>query len=102
MEPTNWCPNEHNYHKLLTVSWLSALIVLGQSYSGMLISILTVPKMPIEVDSVTDLVWQEDLPWAIEGGSILEQIGKTAETGSTFRYGHMLYSESSRTFLSNL
>ena len=85
LEPTKWYPNDNNYHKLLVASWFFAIIVLGQGYSGTLISILTVPNLPVVINSVHDLVWQEDLPWAIEGGSILEQIGKTAPKGSTFR-----------------
>jgi hypothetical protein len=53
---------------------------------GILTAILTSPSVPIPINSVDDLVNQEEMGWGIEGGSIMEQIGSTAAEGTIFRW----------------
>lgn len=84
MEPTPWNPEERNFNKVFTCTFLLPIFVLGQAYSGILISILTVPNVPTPINSVEELVSQDEMGWAIESGSILEQIGSAAEADSTW------------------
>ncbi len=54
----------------------------------MLTAILAIPAVNTPINSVEDLVSQNELGWAMEGGSILEQMGKQAANGTIF---HKLY-----------
>ncbi|XP_063840773.1 uncharacterized protein LOC135089254 [Scylla paramamosain] len=40
------------------------------SYGGILTAMLTVPRVTIPIDSLADLVAQNDLPWRLEAGSM--------------------------------
>lgn len=53
--------------------WLLASMVFMSSYSGILTAMLTVPRVTIPIDSVEDLVAQDDLPWTVENSSIMHQ-----------------------------
>ena len=66
--------------------WFMGVFVLCQSYSGTLISILTVPTVPVPIDSVEELVGQNKIGWGVEAGSIMEQIGATAQEGKMTVY----------------
>lgn len=84
MEPTDWKwdPRARHYNKVFTCSFILPMFVLGQAYSGILVSILTVPNIPTPIDSVEELLTQDKMGWAIEDGSILNQIGSTAQEGT--------------------
>ena len=41
------------------------------TYRGLLIATLTAPVVATPIDSVNDLVLQEDLPWRLEQGGII-------------------------------
>ena len=46
------------------------------SYSGILTAMLSLPRVTIPIDSLEDLVAQDDLPWKLEGGTSLHQYFK--------------------------
>lgn len=51
-------------------TWLLASLVFMSSYSGILTAMLTLPRVTIPIDSLEDLVAQDDLPWRLEAGSM--------------------------------
>lgn len=71
-----------NYQAIFTMTWILAMFILGQGYSGTLASLMTIPKVPKMIDDVSDLVDQRDIPWGLETGTILEQTGSEAQPGS--------------------
>ena len=79
-------PNCTVFHEVVATIWLLIAFVLGQGYSCVLISMLTVPDVPATIESVEDLVRQDDIPWVFEAGSILFEIGKKSPAGSTMRH----------------
>jgi hypothetical protein len=54
--------------------------------TGILTAFLASPSVPIPINSVDDLVNQEEMGWGIEAGSIMEQIGSTAAERTIFRW----------------
>ncbi|KAK3895481.1 hypothetical protein Pcinc_000823 [Petrolisthes cinctipes] len=60
--------------RLLVLTWLLASLVFMTSYSGILTSMLTVPRITIPIDSLADLVAQSDLPWKLEAGAMMFNI----------------------------
>ena len=64
----------------------SSIFILSQSYAGTLTSMLTVPTIPVPINSVDELVAQNKIGWKIEAGSILEQLGKDSVPGSIWRF----------------
>lgn len=59
--------------RLLVTTWLLASLVFMSSYSGILTAMLTVPRVTIPIDSLADLVAQDDLSWRLEKGSMMFQ-----------------------------
>lgn len=59
--------------RLLAAAWLMASLVFMSSYSGILTAMLTVPRVTIPIDSLADLVAQDELPWRLEAGSFMFQ-----------------------------
>ncbi|XP_071530510.1 probable glutamate receptor [Panulirus ornatus] len=76
-ESSEWLPRM-NGGRLLVVTWLLASLVFMSSYSGILTAMLTLPRIPIPIDSMEDLVAQSDLPWRLEAGSMIYQYFKEA------------------------
>ncbi|XP_076068506.1 glutamate receptor ionotropic, kainate glr-3-like [Oratosquilla oratoria] len=58
--------------------WLLLTLVLMNIYRGLLIAVLTVPRVTIPINSVQQLVLQDDLPWRLEQGGIILHTFKTA------------------------
>lgn len=52
------------------ITWLLASLVFMSSYSGILTAMLTLPRVTIPIDSLSDLVAQVKLPWRLEAGSM--------------------------------
>lgn len=48
------------------------------SYSGILTAMITLPRVTIPIDSLADLVAQDELPWKVEGGTSLHQYFKVS------------------------
>ncbi|KAK4321648.1 hypothetical protein Pmani_007563 [Petrolisthes manimaculis] len=71
-ESSEWLPRRTE-GRLLVTTWLLASFVFMSSYSGILTSMLTVPRVTIPIDSISDLVSQSRLPWRFEGGSSMYQ-----------------------------
>ncbi|XP_050692919.1 glutamate receptor ionotropic, delta-2-like [Eriocheir sinensis] len=69
---SNWLPR-HNASRVLAATWLLASLVFMSSYGGILTAMLTVPRVTIPIDSLEDLVAQDDLPWRLEAGSMATQ-----------------------------
>ncbi|CAL4135189.1 unnamed protein product, partial [Meganyctiphanes norvegica] len=67
--------------RVVTGSWLIATIVIISLFSGTLTAMLTVPFVKVPIDSTTDLVEQNEIPWAVESGSFLYQILYLATSG---------------------
>ncbi|XP_037792821.1 glutamate receptor-like [Penaeus monodon] len=65
--------------RLLVSTWLLASLVFMSSYSGILTAMITVPRVTIPIDSLADLVAQDDLPWRLEKGSMMFQYFQEAE-----------------------
>ncbi|KAK3895457.1 hypothetical protein Pcinc_000799 [Petrolisthes cinctipes] len=70
---SHWLPRMDS-GRLLVLTWLLASLVFMTSYSGILTSMLTVPRITIPIDSLADLVAQSDLPWKLEAGTIMSNI----------------------------
>ena len=85
IEPTHWYPKDTGFNKILTATWLIAIFILSQSYSGVLVSMLTIPSVSIPINSVEDMVNQDEIGWSVEGGSIMEQIGRSSKEGTLFK-----------------
>ncbi|XP_069995848.1 glutamate receptor ionotropic, kainate 1-like [Penaeus vannamei] len=69
-ESAEWLPRKDG-GRLLVTTWLLASLVFMSSYSGILTAMLTVPRVTIPIDSLADLVAQDDLPWRLEAGSMM-------------------------------
>ncbi|XP_042871397.1 uncharacterized protein LOC122252797 [Penaeus japonicus] len=52
-------------------TWLLAMCVFTSAYSGVLTSLLTVPKITIPVDSLEELVSYGKIPWNLERGTYM-------------------------------
>ncbi|XP_071743825.1 glutamate receptor ionotropic, delta-2-like [Lepeophtheirus salmonis] len=83
-ESSEWAPDKFIYQRIFSAVWMLSLIIIAKSYSGTLASLLAVPNIPIPINSVQDLVNQDELPWIIEKGSILDQLGQMAAQDTTF------------------
>ncbi|KAK8404105.1 hypothetical protein O3P69_000278 [Scylla paramamosain] len=68
--------------RVLVTTWLLASLVFMSSYGGILTAMLTVPRVTIPIDSMYDLVAQNDMPWKVEGGSMLYQYFQEATGGA--------------------
>ncbi|XP_047490891.1 probable glutamate receptor [Penaeus chinensis] len=68
-ESSHWLP-EKDGGRLVTITWLLASLVFMSSYSGILTAMLTLPRVTIPIDSLSDLVAQVQLPWRLEAGSM--------------------------------
>lgn len=51
--------------------WFLATLVLMNTYSGLLVASLTVPRVAVPIASVQQLVDQSALPWRLERGGII-------------------------------
>ncbi|XP_045118643.1 probable glutamate receptor [Portunus trituberculatus] len=79
-EGSEWLP-PHDAGRVLVTTWLLASLVFMSSYSGILTAMLTVPRVTIPIDSLVDLVAQDELPWRLEAGSMMFQYFQEAEDG---------------------
>ncbi|XP_063840054.1 glutamate receptor ionotropic, delta-2-like isoform X1 [Scylla paramamosain] len=79
-ESSVWLP-PHDAGQVLVTTWLLASLVFMSSYSGILTAMLTLPRVTIPIDSLADLVAQDDLPWKLEGGTSLHQYFREAKSG---------------------
>ncbi|MPC24171.1 glutamate receptor ionotropic, kainate 1-like [Portunus trituberculatus] len=79
-EGSEWLP-PHDAGRMLVTTWLLASLVFMSSYSGILTAMLTVPRVTIPIDSLADLVAQDDLPWRLEAGSMMFQYFQEADDG---------------------
>ncbi|XP_071544057.1 glutamate receptor ionotropic, kainate glr-3-like [Panulirus ornatus] len=61
--------------------WFLATLVLMNTYSGLLVATLTVPRVAVPISSVEQLVSQDDIPWRLEQGGIILHTFKTADVG---------------------
>ncbi|KAK3895621.1 hypothetical protein Pcinc_000544 [Petrolisthes cinctipes] len=66
----HWLPKKDG-GRLLVSTWLVASLVFMTCYSGILTAMLTLPRVNIPIDSLSDLVAQSRLPWRIEAGSMM-------------------------------
>ncbi|XP_063840049.1 glutamate receptor ionotropic, delta-1-like [Scylla paramamosain] len=80
-EGSEWLP-PHDAGRVLVTTWLLASLVFMSSYGGILTAMLTVPRVTIPIDSMYDLVAQNDMPWKVEGGSMLYQYFQEATGGA--------------------
>lgn len=62
---------QHDAGRVLVTTWLLAALVFMSSYGGILTAMLTVPRVIIPIDSLADLVAQDDLPWRLESGAMM-------------------------------
>ncbi|KAK8404112.1 hypothetical protein O3P69_000285 [Scylla paramamosain] len=69
-ESSEWLP-PHDAGRVLVTTWMLASLVFMSSYGGILTAMLTVPRVTIPIDSLADLVAQDDLPWRLESGATM-------------------------------
>ncbi|XP_069995849.1 glutamate receptor 4-like [Penaeus vannamei] len=69
-ESSEWLP-VNDGGRIVVATWLLASLVFMSSYSGILTAMLTVPRVTIPIDSLADLVAQDDLPWRLESGAMM-------------------------------
>ncbi|XP_042204145.1 glutamate receptor ionotropic, delta-2-like [Homarus americanus] len=79
-EGTEWLPKTDG-SRLVVTTWLLASLVFMSSYSGILTAMLTVPRVTIPINSMLDLVSQNDMPWRLESGSWMLQYFQEAPDG---------------------
>ncbi|MPC54251.1 Glutamate receptor ionotropic, kainate 1 [Portunus trituberculatus] len=72
--------------RLLAAVWLLASMVFMSSYGGILTAMLTVPRVTIPIDSLADLVAQDDLPWTVESSSMMYQYFQEAKDGARKKF----------------
>ncbi|XP_066976900.1 glutamate receptor-like [Macrobrachium rosenbergii] len=70
-ENTEWLP-EGDGGRVVITTWLFASLIFMSSYSGILTAMLTIPKVTIPIDSLSDLVSQTKLPWRLEAGAMIQ------------------------------
>ena len=61
--------NRKSFVKLLIGVWLLSTFVIMKSYEGNFTALITIPKVEIPIDSVSDLISQDTMPWKIVFGS---------------------------------
>ena len=84
---SKWLP-PHDAGRVLVTTWLLASLVFMSSYSGILTAMLSLPRINIPIDSLTDLVAQDEMPWKLEGGSSLHQYFKVM-LDNTMSHSHV-------------
>ncbi|XP_069995853.1 probable glutamate receptor [Penaeus vannamei] len=77
-ESSEWIP-KYDGGRLMVTTWLLASLVFMTSYSGILTAMLTLPRVTIPIDSLEDLVAQDDLPWRLEAGSMATKFLEESE-----------------------
>ncbi|XP_063593053.1 glutamate receptor ionotropic, kainate glr-3-like [Penaeus indicus] len=77
-ESSDWIP-KNDGGRLIVTTWLLASLVFMSSYSGILTAMLTLPRVTIPIDSLEDLVAQDDLPWRLEAGSMATKFLEESE-----------------------
>ncbi|XP_063840061.1 uncharacterized protein LOC135088929 [Scylla paramamosain] len=70
---SEWVP-PHDAGRVLLTTWLLASMVFMSSYEGILVAMLTFPRVMIPIDSLTDLVYQDHLPWRLEYGAMMARM----------------------------
>ena len=73
--------SRNNSLKLLGLIWMWACFVLIQSYSGNLTAILTRPILEMPINSIQDLINQQEFKWSLDddGNDLVEYL-KTSES----------------------
>ncbi|XP_069943816.1 glutamate receptor ionotropic, kainate glr-3-like [Cherax quadricarinatus] len=69
-ENPKWLPKWDGC-RLIVITWILVSFVFTTCYSGILTAMLTVPRVTIPIDSLSDLVAQHRLPWRLESGAIM-------------------------------
>nr|XP_053634335.1 glutamate receptor ionotropic, kainate 1-like [Cherax quadricarinatus] len=72
LQGSDWLPR-CDAGRLITATLVLASFVFTSVYSGILTAMLTVPRVTIPIDSLTDLVAQTKLPWRLEAGSMMPE-----------------------------
>ncbi|CAL4058607.1 unnamed protein product, partial [Meganyctiphanes norvegica] len=65
--------------KIIVGMWLLVSLVLMNTYRGLLVASLSVPRVQIPISSVEQLVQQTSIPWRLEQGGIILHTFKTAD-----------------------
>ena len=70
------------YQKILIITWVWAMLVIVQAYSGNLTAILAKPKLKTPIGTLQELVNQEEISWVIEQETLVEFYMKTSQPGT--------------------
>ncbi|XP_066976896.1 probable glutamate receptor [Macrobrachium rosenbergii] len=92
-ESSEWLPTK-DAGRFLVFIWLMASFVFMSCYSGILTALLTVPKVDIPINSLSDLARQTKLPWRLEAGSMMYSFFEE----STEELGKKVFNEKIGTF----
>ncbi|XP_068216601.1 probable glutamate receptor [Palaemon carinicauda] len=92
-ESSVWLP-KHDAGRFLVFTWLMASLVFMSCYGGILTALLTVPKVAIPINSLSDLAAQTDLPWRLEAGSMMYSFFEESKE----ELGQKIFNEKAGTF----
>ena len=73
------------YQKILITVWLWSVLVLVQAYAGSLTAILAKPIFQEPINSLDELLIQNEVPWVMEKGVWVEYLASTAVSGSAMK-----------------
>ena len=59
-------PDKNTYQTIFVLTWTSATFFFLKAYEGNLKAILSLPKVDRTIKTTTDLVNQDEIPWAIQ------------------------------------
>ncbi|CAL4062684.1 unnamed protein product, partial [Meganyctiphanes norvegica] len=95
LQSNSWHPNSDSGRIVALIWMISSLILMLGLFSGTLTAMLSVPMVQVPVDSMEDLVNQNEIEWAIPAGSFLYQMFYAATSGIYKRlfdgHKHLVY-----------
>ena len=78
------------YQKILIITWIWSMLVIVHAYSGNLTAMLAKPKLQTPIQTLDELMNQEEISWVIEKETLPEFYMKTSQTGTIM---NKLYNE---------
>ena len=70
------------YQKILIITWVWAMLVIVQAYSGNLTAMQAKPKLQTPIWTLQELVNQDEISWVIEQDTLVDFYMKTSQPGT--------------------
>ena len=77
--------NTKIFQRILITTWLWSALVLVQAYAGNLTAMLAKPMLQSPIRTLEDLLGQNEIPWVIEKGTVVDHFTSTAEPGTVMK-----------------